>query len=169
MAKSILLIGMSGVGKSTIGKALAKSLNWEFVDGDTLIESKEKKQLQTIINEDGLDAFMKIEENTLNSITLENTVIAPGGSIVYYDNLMRKFQENTIIVYLKNNLNNIKKNIHNLESRGIVGLTTNTLEDIFNERQPLYEKYAHIVIDLSRTPLSKAHQHIEKQLRNYPS
>lgn len=169
MSKSILLIGMSGVGKSTIGKATAKALKWPFIDGDTIIEAEEKKTLQEIINEKGLQTFMAIEEKILNRISMENTVIAPGGSIIYYESLMEKYQKNTTIFYLKNTLENIKNNIKNLETRGIAGLGNKSLEEIYKEREPLYEKYAHHVLNLEQIALSKAHIELIKRLDNNPT
>lgn len=144
--KTILLIGMPGSGKSTIGNLLAKKLEWEFLDGDELIEKENGKKLQELLDELGEEKFMILEEKTISKISLDDKILAPGGSLVYYKNLMNQLKEKSLIVFLEVPLEELKKRITNAETRGIVGLKSKSLKELFNERVPLYKKYANLTL-----------------------
>ena len=147
MLKNIVLIGMPGAGKSTIGVLLAKTLCVSFVDTDLIIQEKEQRLLQDIIKTEGISGFLVIEENIIKNLVLKRSVIATGGSVVYCHGGMKKLILNSIIVYLKLDYEEIEKRIENIKTRGIVIEAGKTLKDLYNERVPLYEKYAYITID----------------------
>ncbi|MBQ5883120.1 MAG: shikimate kinase, partial [Clostridia bacterium] len=133
--------------KSTIGVLLAKTLILSFTDTDLLIQEKYKKSLCDIINDNGTKAFLNIEEDVILENDFKDSVIATGGSAVYSENAMKKLKENGTVIYLDLSLDEIKKRIGDIKSRGVVLTNGTTLEDIFNDRKKLYEKYADIKID----------------------
>lgn len=144
---NIVLIGMPGCGKSTIGVLVAKSLLMDFVDTDLIIQNEQKKSLIEIINESGIDEFKKIENDCIAKLNLKNTVIATGGSAVYGKQAMQNLSRDAKIIYLKLNPSQIKKRIKNIKTRGIAMKSGTTIFDLYNERAPLYQKYANITID----------------------
>lgn len=145
--KNIVLTGMPGVGKSTIGVILAKELGYQFVDSDLLIQQQEKKLLKDIIMQRGVDGFLDIENQVNASIQAERSVIATGGSAVYGKEAMKHFKETGIIVYLKCSYNALEKRLGDLKGRGVVLKDGQTLWDIYEERSVLYEKYADLIIE----------------------
>jgi shikimate kinase len=144
---NIILIGMPGAGKSTIGVILAKTLGKNFIDTDLLIQDQEKRLLQEILNEDGTAAFLKIEENVLMTMSPEDSVIATGGSAVYSKAAMKHLKNIGVVVYLKLPYEEIKNRLSNITTRGVVMSGGQSLYDVFRERIPLYEKYADLVLD----------------------
>lgn len=144
---NITLIGMPGVGKSTLGVVLAKILGYQFLDSDLLIQKQEKRKLSCIIEEDGIEGLKKIENRVNASIEVQDTVIATGGSVVYCDEAMRHLKAVGKVVYLKLSYQAIRKRLGNLKGRGVVLEEGQTLRDLYEERVPLYEKYADIVVD----------------------
>ncbi len=141
------LIGMPGCGKSCMGKALATKLKMKFIDGDRLIEEKTGKKLFEIINEVGMEGFKKIEEETLLSINDDNAIIAPGGSAVYYDDVMQHFKKIGKVVYLYVGYELIKERLGDYSKRGVVLNDGQTLHDLYEERKKLFNKYADIVLN----------------------
>lgn len=148
--KNIILIGMPGAGKSTVGVLLAKSMLMDFCDTDLLIQKKYSKSLCEIINSDGIDAFIKTEDELVSQVKLENTVIATGGSVVYGENAMRNLKENGLVVYLKVSPQELYERINNIHTRGIAMKEGTTLNELYDERAPLYEKYADVVIECDK-------------------
>ncbi len=144
---NIILIGMPGCGKSTAGVLAAKSLCMQFIDTDLLLQRAGGAKLQKIIQDRGLDSFMKLEEEVLSSLTGENCVISTGGSAVYYARAMEHLRSMGQIVYLRLTYEEMCARIHNLETRGIAMRPGMTLHDLYAERCPLYEKYADCIID----------------------
>lgn len=145
--KNIVLIGMPGAGKSTLGVVLAKTLNYSFIDSDLVIQTETGMLLQDIIERDGIDAFLKTEEALVRSIEAENAVIATGGSVVFGSSAMEKLKENGVTVYLKVSANELERRIHNITTRGIAMKKGETIADVLRVRAPLYEKYADCTID----------------------
>lgn len=144
---NIILIGMPGCGKSTIGVVLAKVLGYEFTDSDLLIQKREGKLLREIIAEQGEEAFIKIEEDVNAGIQTERHVIATGGSVVYSDRAMQHLKEIGTVVYLKLSYATICNRLGNIRRRGVVLRDGQTLKDLYDERIPLYERYADVVVD----------------------
>lgn len=144
--KNIVLIGMPGVGKSTLGVVLAKELGFEFVDADLLIQKREKRLLKEIIAEGGVDGFLKVEEEVNAGIEAERTVIATGGSVVYSAKAMEHLKSIGKVVYLKLNFDDLNNRLGNLKGRGVVLKDGQTLKSLYEERTPLYEKYADITV-----------------------
>lgn len=154
MKTNIVLIGMPGSGKSTVGVLLAKAVKKPFIDTDLLIQQRENRFLQEIIDNDGIDAFKQIEESVITGMNPDNSIIATGGSVIYSSRAMAHLREKSIIVYLAVKPYQLNKRLKNIKTRGIALKKGQTLEDLFNERIPLYEKYADITVDC-------AHKHIE--------
>lgn len=145
--KNIVLIGMPGVGKSTVGVILAKELGYQFIDADLLIQKREKRLLKEIIAQEGVDGFIQIENQVNASIETERTVIATGGSVVYGKEAMEHLKSISTVVYLKLPYQLLRKRLGNLKNRGVVLRDGQTLKDLYEERVVLYEKYADITID----------------------
>jgi shikimate kinase len=143
----IVLIGMAGVGKSTIGMALAQALGFGFLDVDDYIFQKDGKRIQEVIDAEGEEAFLRLEKRRMYEIQLPRMVVAPGGSIIYHPDLMSYLKENAVLVYLDDSFANIEAKLTGGLDRGIVGLRHKTLRQIYEERRPLYFKYADIIID----------------------
>lgn len=146
---NITLIGMSGVGKSTIGKLLAKKFefDFEFIDCDQYIIEREKTSLQKIIDMKGYKHFLKVEEKRiLELLPLKNCIISPGGSIIYSSKVMNLLQNSSIILFLDLPLKIIEQHLANKETRGIVGLKDKSFRNLYNERLLLYKKYGDIKI-----------------------
>lgn len=145
--KNIVLIGMPGAGKSTIGVLLAKSMLMDFVDTDLIIQKSIGKALCDIINEKGIDEFIKIENNAICDTNFKNSVIATGGSVVYGAEAMNKLKENGTVVYLKVLPQELLMRIKNIHTRGIAMKEGQTLDALYIERSPLYDKYADVTVE----------------------
>ena len=145
--ENIVLIGMPGVGKSTVGVVLAKVLGYQCIDADLLIQKKMNMVLSEIIKREGTDGFMKIENDVNASIEADRTVIATGGSVVYCEEAMEHLKSIGTVIYLKLSLESLSKRLGNLVRRGVVLKKGQTLEHLYKERTPLYEKYADLTID----------------------
>ena len=142
----IVLIGMPGVGKSTIGKLLAERIGYEFTDLDISIKEKFDKSPEEMIDCFGEQRLLDIEKQALYELDLNNRVVAPGGSIVYNEDLMNNLWNRAFRVYLADTFENIEARIGDGAGRGIIGLKTKSLREIFDERKPLYEKYFDIAV-----------------------
>ena len=165
--KNVVMVGMPGSGKSTIGVILAKSLGFDFVDTDLVICKREGKKLQEIIDTEGLEKFLEIEQQVGEEISPVNSVVATGGSMILSDEAMKNLKKDGIVVYVEVPLKILKKRITNMKTRVIAFKKGETLEDIFRVRTPLYEKYADITItaDENTVPedcVNQIVEHIEK-------
>ena len=146
--KNVILIGMPGTGKSTVGVILAKRIGYDFLDEDIAITLKDGRQLSEIIEQEGIDRFLEIEGEVGLGIEAEKTVIATGGSAVFSDDAMRHFKENGICVWLETPIAVLEERLINgsREERGVAAPAEMTLSDIYALREPLYKKYADIRI-----------------------
>ena len=163
---NVTLIGMPGVGKSTLGVVLAKVMEYQFLDADLLIQKEEKRRLSRIIQEEGIEGFKAIENRVNASIEAENTVISTGGSVVYCDEAMQHLKSIGRVVYLKLSLEALSKRLGNLRGRGVVLKEGQTLKDLYEERSPLYEKYADIVVDEEGKDLESCLQAVLEALKH---
>jgi len=145
--RNIVLIGMPGAGKSTCGVLLAKSLSRGFLDTDVYIQAREGGRLQRIIDARGTAEFCRIEVAHVLSLSRRGCVIATGGSVVYSPAAMAHLSSSGVIVYLKLALAELEKRLSNMDSRGVVMAAGQTLRGLFEERRPLYERYADAAID----------------------
>lgn len=145
--RNIILIGMPGAGKSTVGVVLAKRLGYAFVDSDLVIQEKYGRLLQDLIEEYGTEGFRELENKVNAGIDVQKSVIATGGSAVYGQEAMEHFRKIGTVVYLKLPYGEIADRVGDLNARGVSMVPGQTLEDLYKERTPLYEKYAHITIN----------------------
>lgn len=144
---NITLIGMPAAGKSIVGVLLAKRLMMRFVDTDLLIQEQEGCLLKDIIERDGLQGFLAIENQVNRDVKAENTIIAPGGSVIYGKEAMEHLKAISTVVYLKVTLENLKKRLGNLKDRGVAIAEGQTFEELYEERTRLYEQYADVTVD----------------------
>lgn len=147
---NVILVGMSGAGKSTLGVILAKRLGYEFMDTDLLIQKKYKMLLQEIIDTLGREEFANREETVITELQCHRTVISTGGSVIYFDKAMKNLKKQGIVVYLAVPFEEIIRRIGSAENRGILIPEGFTLEDVWKQRDPLYRKYADIVLDIQK-------------------
>ena len=147
--KNIILVGMPGSGKSTLGILLAKKIHYGYIDSDSVIVAKEGKLLPELIEELGNEGFLELEAQVNSSITAKRCVIATGGSAIYRGDVIEKMKENGIIVYLKIPYEEVEKRLGDLKKRGVVLKEGFTLKDLYNERAPLYEQHANYIVELS--------------------
>lgn len=161
---NIVLIGMPGVGKSTLGVVLAKELGYQFVDADLLIQEREKRLLKEIIADEGVEGFLKIENDVNATICADKTVIATGGSVIYGKEAMEHLKEIGTVVYLKLDYETLDSRLGNLKGRGVVLKDGQTLKDLYDERIPLYEKYADVIVDEGGLDLEQTLTQVLKQL-----
>lgn len=146
MKRNLIFIGMPAVGKSTVGIVVAKRLGMQFIDTDLLIQEQEGKLLREIIAESGEDGFLEIENRVNASVDVRNSVISPGGSVIYCEEAMEHFKKIGTIVYLKVSYQTIKRRVRNPKKRGVVLREGQTFRDLYYERVPYFEKYADITI-----------------------
>ena len=151
MKNNIILIGMPGSGKSTCVVLAAKALLKNFFDTDLLIQNLENKRLQEIIDEKGIAYFENAEENAILSLDISGTVIATGGSVVYSEKAMKHLKSLGKIIYLHLNYETMIGRLKNITTRGVVLKQGDTLLDMYNERLPLYKKYADDIINCDNT------------------
>lgn len=153
--KNIVLIGMAGSGKSTIGVVLAKTLGMQFVDTDLLIQQKTGEKLQETIDNKGIDAFLEAEEEVLSGLSLKSFVIATGGSAVLSRTAMENLKKNALTVFLDVPLSELEKRITNITCRGIAMKKGESFESVYNTRLPLYRKFADITISVGNKTLEE--------------
>lgn len=153
MKDNIVLIGMPGAGKSTVGVVLAKRLGYRFVDSDLVIQDRYDKLLHELIEENGVEGFWRIEEEVNASLKPRKSVIATGGSVVYGPRAMEHLREIGTVVYLQLPYEEVADRLGDLNARGVTLMPGQTLADLYEERVPLYEKYAHKVIECQGLPL----------------
>lgn len=146
---NIILIGMPGAGKSTLGVLLARAVNYRFMDTDLLIQEREGRLLCEIIAQEGMERFLEIEGEVNAGIDVERTVIAPGGSAIYSEKAMKHFCEIGTVVYLHVPVTELSKRLGDLKRRGVVLKEGQDLNDLYEERRVYYERYAQVTVDVT--------------------
>lgn len=153
--ENIILIGMPGVGKSTIGVVLAKVLGYKFIDADLVIQEQTGRLLKDIIAEDGIEQFVKIENDVNKSLNPKGAIVATGGSVVYGKEAMEHLSHIGTVVYLELELPALSRRLGSLKRRGVVLRDGQTLKDLYYERTPLYKKYADIIVNEHHCTIQK--------------
>ncbi len=161
---NIVLIGMPGVGKSTLGVVLAKIMGYQFLDSDLLIQKQEHRRLWKIIEEEGTEGFSRIENQVNASIEVQESVIATGGSVVYCEEAMDHLKKIGTVIYLELSLDSLKKRLGSLKGRGVLLKEHQTLKDLYEERVPLYKKYADLIINEEGLDMEESLQELMKRL-----
>lgn len=161
---SVTLIGMPGSGKSTIGVVLAKRINLQFVDTDLIIQTTQHRTLQQIMDAEGFDEFCRIEEEAVLGLDVEQHVIATGGSVCYGSLAMIHLKRLGKIVFLKTSLETLEQRLSNMATRGIALKPGQCLEDLFHERNALYEHYADLTIECDGLNVERISELIEARL-----
>ena len=164
--KNIVFVGMPASGKSTVGVIVAKVMGMNFIDSDIVIQQRENAKLNELIEEYGIDDFLKREEQALLSINVDNTVIATGGSAIYSDAGMKHLSNNATIIYLKVSLDNLKDRLTDLKARGVVIRPGESIEQMYATRSVLYEKYADVIVEEKGTSIEDTVCLVMEQLRS---
>lgn len=144
--ENIIFIGMPASGKSTVGVVVAKRIGYEFIDADLLIQKQENKLLKEIIEQEGIEGFIAIENQVNCELNPHKAIIAPGGSVVYCQEAMEHYKKIGTIVYLEVAYETINNRIQSAKNRGVVLKENQTLKDLYEERRVLFEKYADITV-----------------------
>lgn len=161
---NVILIGMPGAGKSTVGVVLAKKLGYDFLDSDLLIQKKLGKKLSELIREKGTEGFNVLEDAVNSAIDVDRHIIATGGSAVYGEHAMAHFKEIGLVIYLRLSFGAVQKRLGNLEDRGVSLRADQTLFSLYEERIPLYERYADVIIDCEHLELREVVDRIYREL-----
>lgn len=164
---NIILIGMPGVGKSTVGVILAKIMGYRFIDSDLLIQEQEQRLLKDIIAQEGIEGFLAIENRINASICAEHAVIATGGSAIYGSEAMEHLRKIGITVYLQLSYHPLSARLNNIRGRGVVLKPGQSLEDLYTERIPLYEAYADIILNVEGLSVESTLSALIQELEGY--
>ena len=164
--KNLILIGMPGCGKSTVGVVLAKALGLDFIDSDLVIQREMGAKLSQLIDRHGDEGFRAIENRINASLTVTDSIIATGGSVVYGEDAMRHLKEIGTIIYLKLSCEAIEDRLGDLHARGVTIKPGWTLRDLYNERVPLYEKWADITVDCEQLRLREVVEYIRSRIES---
>ncbi|PAF31775.1 shikimate kinase [Paenibacillus sp. 7516] len=162
---NIVLIGMSGAGKSTLGVLLAKALGMDYVDTDIVLQQHEGRLLQDIIDNDGIEKFLEIEEKTVSELQLKNCIISTGGSVIYSEKAMNFLKQDGQVIYLHVPFEEIQRRLKNVTTRGIVIKKGNSLDDVYEESVPLYIRYSDKAIDCSNKDIEQCVNEIIERIQ----
>lgn len=163
--KNITLIGMPGAGKSTIGVILAKSLLCGFTDTDLIIQNRTSKSLCQLIEEEGREGFLQLENDIICQAQFNNCVIATGGSAVYGEEAMAKLKAESTVIFLEVNVSELENRLSNIKTRGVAMKKGTTIKDLYNERLPLYRKYADFTLDCTGLTAEECVDRIVEKLK----
>ncbi len=162
---NVILIGMPGVGKSTLGVLLAKALGYRFLDTDLVLQAQEGRLLREIIAAEGIDGFLALEGRVCGSLQADRSVIATGGSVVYSPEAMAHLGSMGTVVYLKLGYNALARRLGSLKKRGVILRPGQTLKTLYQERTPLYAQYAHLTVDCGGQDVEQSVALILQRLR----
>ena len=160
--QNLILIGMPGCGKSTVGVVLAKALGMDFIDSDLVIQKVTGKRLSQIIDESGDAGFREVENRVNAQLQAENSIIATGGSVIYGEEAMHHLKSIGTVIYLKLSYASIEERLGDLHARGVTIQPGWTLRDLYNERCPMYEKWADVIVDCERMRLREVVGYISR-------
>ena len=163
---NVILIGMPGVGKSTLGVLLAKALGYRFLDTDLVLQAQEGRLLREIIAAEGIDGFLALEGRVCGSLQADRSVIATGGSVVYSPEAMAHLRSMGTVVYLKLGYNALARRLGSLKKRGVILRPGQTLKTLYQERTPLYAQYAHLTVDCGGQDVEQSVALILQRLRD---
>jgi shikimate kinase len=163
-ALNIILIGMPGAGKSTVGVLLAKRLGYNFIDTDLLLQTQQRGRLQEIIARAGMERFKEIEADTLCSLAATHSVVATGGSAVYSARAMARLRALGQLVFIDIPLDELLTRVHDMDTRGLVIGPGESYEQLYLERQPLYEKFAEVTVAGGGMTVEAVAAEIEEQV-----
>lgn len=166
---NVILIGMPGVGKSTLGVLLAKALGYRFLDTDLVLQAQEGRLLREIIAAEGIDGFLALEGQVCGSLQADCSVIATGGSVVYSPEAMAHLRSMGTVVYLKLGYNALARRLGSLKKRGVILRPGQTLKTLYQERTPLYAQYAHLTVDCGGQDVEQSVALILQRLREMGS
>ena len=166
MKDNLVLIGMPGVGKSTAGVVAAKLAGYQFLDSDLVIMQRDGRLLREIIEQDGIEGFLSIENRVNASISTHYTIIATGGSVVFGDGAMYHLFSIGTIVYLRASYETVASRVTDLKRRGVAMKPAQTLREIYGERKDLYEKFAEYIIDVDKQSIEATAKELAKIARN---
>lgn len=163
--KNIVLIGMPGSGKSTLGIVLSKSIHYGYIDSDSVIVAMKGKRLPELIEELGNEGFLEVEAQVNGMICAQRCVISTGGSAVYRPEAIKKMKANGgVVVYLKIPYEEVVRRLGDLKKRGVVLKEGFTLRDLYDERAPLYEALADYVVELDNAPVVENAEKIRRAI-----
>ncbi|MBQ8320063.1 MAG: shikimate kinase [Clostridia bacterium] len=162
---NVILIGMPGAGKTTVGTYLSELIGYGYVDSDSVIIAREGKRLNELIAEYGREKFLDIEAKVNAEITASRCVIATGGSVVYRPYALETLKKTGRVVYLKLSLAELESRLGDLKERGVALKAGYTLKDLYDERTPLYERYAEITVCLDGLSVEEAANKIAEALQ----
>ena len=162
---NVILIGMPGVGKSTLGVLLAEALGYRFLDTDLVLQAQEGRLLREIIAAEGIDSFLALEGRVCGSLQADRSVIATGGSVVYSPEAMAHLRSMGTVVYLKLGYNALARRLGSLKKRGVILRPGQTLKTLYQERTPLYAQYAHLTVDCGGQDVEQSVALILQRLR----
>ncbi|MGM9565145.1 shikimate kinase [Evtepia sp.] len=162
---NVILIGMPGVGKSTLGVLLAKALGYRFLDTDLVLQAQEGRLLREIIAAEGIDGFLALEGRVCGSLQADRSVIATGGSVVYSPEAMAHLRSMGTVIYLKLGYNALARRLGSLKKRGVILRPGQTLKTLYQERTPLYAQYAHLTVDCGGQDVEQSVALILQRLR----
>lgn len=162
---NVILIGMPTSGKTTIGTELSSKIGYGYIDSDSVIVARQGKSLRALIEELGNEKYLDVEATVNSQLSAQRCVIATGGSAIYRDNAMEKLRENGKVVYLKMSYEEMARRLGDYKARGVVLKDGFTLKDMYNERVPLYEKYADITVELDGKTVAESVQAVVEALQ----
>ncbi|WP_028571241.1 homoserine kinase [Desulfonatronum lacustre] len=162
----VSLIGMAGAGKSTLGRALAQDLGWALVDTDRLMEAHWGAPLQTLLDRFGLDGFLRAEEDVVAKLWLWRTVVATGGSVVYGPRAVGRLRELGPVVYLRVGVGTVCDRVRDARGRGLARRPGQSLEQLYAEREPLYQAAADLALDMDDCSISNALERLRPWLQD---
>ncbi len=163
---NIILIGMPGSGKSTVGVILAKTLGMDFFDTDLLIQRRENRLLQDIIDNDGIEHFLDAERDAVLSADFNGAVVATGGSVIFRDEAMKHLKKNGTVIFLDVSVSELEQRLSNIKTRGVAAEKGETVKDIYEKRISVYKKYADITVEATELSREQTVDAICESLNN---